>query len=94
MTVAATAYCQHGETSSGKLTRRGVVAADTRVLPMGTVFKIVGPSSDYPGIYRVADRGPEIRGREIDIFMPSCREAGRFGRRRVKLQVLGTGSTD
>jgi len=91
LVVEATAYCQRGETSSGDRTSRGLVAADTRMLPIGTVFRIVGPSSEYGGVYWVADRGPEIRGREIDIFMPNCREAKRFGRRRLELRILKAG---
>jgi len=86
MTVSATAYCKRGETASGDRTRRGIVAADPRVLPEGTVLKVVAPAS-YRGVYTVGDRGRAVKGREIDIFMPNCREAARFGRRRVQIQI-------
>lgn len=36
----ATAYCLKGRTASGQYTRRGVIAADPRVLPIGTVVQI------------------------------------------------------
>ena len=88
MRMNATAYCQHGTTSDGVRTRRGIVAADPRVLPMGTVVRIVGPGRGYAGTYRVADRGSAVKGRDVDIFMPSCREAARFGRRHVDVRVL------
>jgi 3D (Asp-Asp-Asp) domain-containing protein len=88
MRMRATAYCQHGKTSDGVRARRGVVAADPRVLPMGTRLRIVGPGRAYAGTYRVVDRGSGVKGREIDIFMPSCREAARFGRRDVDVKVL------
>jgi hypothetical protein len=39
----------------------------------------------------VADTGGLVRGRKIDIWMPSTGEAMRFGRRTVKLTVLTYG---
>jgi 3D (Asp-Asp-Asp) domain-containing protein len=39
--VQATAYCQRGTTRSGTPTRIGIVAADPRVLPVGTVLRIL-----------------------------------------------------
>ena len=68
------------------LVRRGIVAADPRVLPEGTVLKVVEPAS-LRGVYTVGDRGRAVKGREIDIFMPSCREATRFGRRQVQIRI-------
>ena len=88
MTMSATAYCQQGRTATGHRVRRGIVAADPRVLPLGTVVRITGPRKGYRGTYRVLDVGSAVKGREIDIFMPSCREAKRFGRQRVQLHVL------
>lgn len=84
----ATAYCQKGVTKSGVRTRRGIVAADPRVLPLGTVLRIVAPGEWYAGTYTVLDTGGGITGREIDIFMPSCARAIRFGRKAVSVQVL------
>jgi len=88
MTVSATAYCQAGTTATGDRTRPGIVAADPRVLPLGTVMRITGPRKEYQGTYKVADVGSAVKGRIIDIFMPSCREAIRFGRQRVHLELL------
>jgi 3D (Asp-Asp-Asp) domain-containing protein len=84
----ATAYCQKGITKSGVRTRRGIVAADPRVLPLGTVLRIVAPGESYAGTYTVLDTGAGITGHEIDIFMPSCARAIRFGRKAVSVQVV------
>ncbi|HEX6283316.1 MAG TPA: 3D domain-containing protein, partial [Pyrinomonadaceae bacterium] len=46
----------------------------------------------YSGEYLVADTGTLVRGRRIDIWTPSTREAMRFGRRTVKLTVLSYGA--
>jgi 3D (Asp-Asp-Asp) domain-containing protein len=85
-TYSATAYSLRGKTASGQLVTRGLIAADPRVLPIGTRVRLeAGP---WSGEYVVADTGGAIRGRKIDIWTPSSREAMQFGRRAVKLTVL------
>ncbi|HEY9284568.1 MAG TPA: 3D domain-containing protein, partial [Pyrinomonadaceae bacterium] len=69
--------------------RRGLIAADRRVLPLGTRVRL--EAGGYSGEYVVADTGGLVRGRKIDIWVPSNREAMRFGRRPVKLTVLNYG---
>jgi len=89
MRVTATAYCQDGRTQSGVRTHTGIVAADPRVLPVGSVVRIVdGPTT---GVYTVMDTGPAIKGRRIDVYVPSCDRAKRFGRRSVSLVVVRRG---
>lgn len=85
-TFTATAYSLRGRTASGKPVARGLIAADRRVLPIGTRVRLHAGS--YSGEYVVADTGGAVRGRKIDIWMPSTGEAVRFGRRSVKLTVL------
>ena len=82
----ATAYALRGRTASGRPVARGVIAADRRVLPIGTRVRLEAGS--YSGEYTVADTGGAVRGRKIDIWVPSTSEAMRFGRRPVKLTVL------
>lgn len=82
----ATAYCLKGRTASGIHAQPGIVAADPKVLPLGTVIYI--NAGRYSGKYRVMDTGRLIRGRRIDIYIPSHREAISFGRRTVKLRIL------
>ena len=80
---SATAYCLKGRTASGGGVRRGIVAADPRVLPLGTRINLNAGS--YSGSYVVADTGGAIKGRKLDIWVASCSEARRFGRRTVKV---------
>lgn len=89
MSFRATCYCLRGKTASGAMVRRGIVAADPRVLPLGTRIQVNG--SSHSGTYVVADTGGAIKGRIIDIWVPSCAEAFRFGRRTVSVTVLGKG---
>jgi 3D (Asp-Asp-Asp) domain-containing protein len=82
----ATAYSLRGKTASGRMVSKGLIAADPRVLPLGSRVQL--EAGGYSGEYLVADTGGMIRGRRIDIWIPSSREAMRFGRRTVKLTVL------
>ncbi len=86
----ATAYSLRGRTASGRMVSRGLIAADPSVLPLGSRVRLEHPG--YSGEYLVADTGGAIRGRHIDIWTPSTREAMRFGRRTVKLTVLSYGA--
>ena len=82
----ATAYSLRGRTASGRYVSQGIIAADPRILPLGSRVRLeAGP---WSGEYLVADTGGAIRGRKIDIWTPSSREAMKFGRRKVKLTVL------
>jgi 3D (Asp-Asp-Asp) domain-containing protein len=85
----ATAYSLRGRTASGRIVSRGLIAADPRVLPLGSRVRVEHPG--YTGEYLVADTGGAIRGRHIDIWIPSSSEAMRFGKRTVKLTVLSYG---
>ncbi len=82
----ATAYSLRGRTASGMMVSRGLIAADPRVLPLGSRVRLEVPG--YHGEYLVADTGGMIKGKRIDIWIASSREAMRFGRRTVKLTVL------
>jgi 3D (Asp-Asp-Asp) domain-containing protein len=86
--MVATAYCDGGPTRSGIRARRGVVAADVRRFPLGTRLRVIAPGHPYDGVYTVLDTGSAIKGRDLDIFMPSCTRAKRFGKRPVQVRVL------
>jgi 3D (Asp-Asp-Asp) domain-containing protein len=88
-TYTATAYSLHGRTASGKPVSRGLIAADPSVLPLGTRVRVEAGS--WSGEYLVADTGGAVKGRRIDIWTPTTREALQFGRRPVKLTVLELG---
>jgi 3D (Asp-Asp-Asp) domain-containing protein len=91
LSFTATAYALRGRTASGLSVTRGLIAADRRVLPLGTRVRV--EAGAYSGEYVVADHGGAVRGRKIDIWVPTTREATRFGRRTVRLTVLKPGAT-
>ena len=82
----ATAYSLRGRTASGRMVEKGLIAADPRHLPLGSRVRL--EAGAYSGEYLVADTGTLVRGKRIDIWTPTSREAMRFGRRTVKLTVL------
>src|SRR5687768_201424 len=82
----ATAYSLRGRTASGRMVAKGLIAADPRHLPLGSRVRL--DAGSYSGEYLVADTGTLVRGKRIDIWIPTSREAMRFGRRTVKLTVL------
>lgn len=85
----ATAYSLRGRTASGLPVSKGIIAADPRVLPLGSRVRI--EAGGWSGEYLVADTGGMVRGKRIDIWTPTTREAMRFGRRTVKLTILSLG---
>ena len=85
--MTATAYCHAGTTKSGVWTRPGIVAGDPRIVPLRSLIRIVSPER-YAGIYQVMDTGSAIKGRRLDLFIPSCAHAKRFGRQPVVIQLV------
>lgn len=91
MQFTATAYCKGQTTASGVGVRTGVAAADPALLPVGSVVRLETPNPRYSGVWTVMDTGPAVRGRTVDLYLWSCKEALVFGRRPVRLTVLRLG---
>lgn len=73
-----------GQTASGTRAKPGrTIAADTSVFPFGTKMKIPG----Y-GWGVVEDRGGAIQGGKIDLFFRTHKQALKWGRQTVKVQVV------
>ena len=91
LAFTATAYCKGETTASGVGVRTGIAAADPALLPVGSVIRIDTPDSRYDGIWTVMDTGPAVQGRIIDLYMWSCHDALKFGRRAVHVNVVRLG---
>lgn len=86
--MEATAYTpfddgQSGITYTGIPARRGIVAVDPRVIPLGTRVYVMGYG---PAV--AADTGGAIKGAKIDLCIEDYNEAIRFGRRKVEVYIL------
>ena len=71
--------------------RTGVAAADPTLLPVGSVLNVSAGDTRYNGVYTVMDTGPKVQGRILDLYMWSCHEALKFGRKEVEVTVLRLG---
>jgi 3D (Asp-Asp-Asp) domain-containing protein len=81
--VDAVAYHLPGKTALGIPVRRGVVAVDPKLIPLGTRLHVPGYG---PGI--AADVGTAIKGRIIDLWFPSTAAARKWGRKTVVITVF------
>lgn len=81
--VDAVAYHLPGVTASGLPVRKGVVAVDPELIPLGTRLYVPGYGR---GI--AADVGVAIKGRIIDLWMPNHAAARKWGRRTVTITVF------
>jgi 3D (Asp-Asp-Asp) domain-containing protein len=91
MEMSSTMYCLRGNMRTGVRTRDGMAAGDPRVLPLGSVVRVTHPDGRPIGIFVIMDTGGAIKGNKIDIYVDSCPEAIRWGRRPVITEVLSTG---
>lgn len=79
----------YGITASGMYARRGCVAVDPKVIPLGTRLYIEAPDGSWSyGEAIAADTGGAIKGNKIDLFMDSYTECINFGRRSAIVYVL------
>jgi 3D (Asp-Asp-Asp) domain-containing protein/peptidoglycan hydrolase CwlO-like protein len=88
--MVATAYFSGGGglsgdgiTATGLRARKGVVAVDPRVIPLGTKLYIEG----Y-GEAQAADTGGWIKGNRIDLCFDSLQECMVYGRRNIYIYLV------
>jgi len=91
--MLATAYHAYGKggndingngiTAIGLRARKGIIAVDPRVIPLGTKLYIPG----Y-GEAMAADTGGWIKGNRIDLCFETMEECYRWGRRRIKIYLV------
>ncbi len=87
----ATAYCKGETSAAGVGIRHGIAAADPTLLPLGSVVRVETADTRYSGVWTVLDTGPEIKGRELDLYVWSCNDALAFGRQPVRVTILRLG---
>jgi len=80
--VDAVAYHLPGFTASGLPVGKGIVAVDPKLIPLGTRLHVPGYG---PAI--AADVGTAIKGRIIDLWMPSTAAARKWGRHTVTITI-------
>ena len=86
----ATAYTVGGKTASGDKAKPGVVAADPKVLPLGSRIR-VKDGGELSGEYVVKDKGRKIKGHKIDVYVHGEKRAKDIGKKPVHVDVLQYG---
>lgn len=89
--VATSYTCEGytGITATGHVAKRGIVAVDPRVIPLGTKMYIVSADGKFVYGYCVArDTGSAIKGNIVDLYYETEKECVAFGRRNVKIYIL------
>jgi 3D (Asp-Asp-Asp) domain-containing protein len=77
-----------GQTASGYSVQTNgghLVAADTDLLPFGTLVTVPGYHDSQP--VPVLDRGGAIKGKRLDVLFPTHQRALQWGRRTVEVTV-------
>jgi 3D (Asp-Asp-Asp) domain-containing protein len=82
VTLVSTGYCLSGRTATGIPAGWGVAAVDPGVIPLGTQLTIPGYGEAV-----AADTGGSIVGGRIDLWFPSCAQAGGWGSRSVTIAL-------
>ncbi len=85
--------------ANGEIFNDRALTAAHRTLPMGTLIVVTNLKSGESSAMRIADRGPFVEGRIIDLTVASAKATGiyRMGSARVRLDVfrspkpIGTG---
>jgi uncharacterized protein YabE (DUF348 family) len=78
-----------GITYSGIRVKKGVIAVDPKVIPLGTkvYVEVAGSTPDY-GYAVAADIGEAIKGNLIDLYFDSQKTVDNWGRKRVKVYII------
>lgn len=78
-----------GITSTGLSVKKGIIAVDPRVIPLGSKVYIetAGRGIDY-GFAVAADTGSSIKGNKIDVYLETRNAALSWGVRRVTVYIL------
>ncbi len=65
----------HGQhTASGEVYNQNLMTAAHKSLPFGTLLKVTNNSNGKSVVVRINDRGPFVRGRELDLSQKAAEE--------------------
>ena len=78
-----------GITATGAKVKRGIIAVDPRVIPLGTrvYVEVPGSAADY-GYAVAADVGGAIKCNKIDVYLTYTSQVNAWGVKKVKVYIL------
>ena len=81
---------EHGQTrtATGEHYNPAGLTAAHRALPFGTLVRVTNLRTGESVVVRINDRGPFVRGRDIDLSLRACRIIRNPGIAQVRLEQL------
>lgn len=84
----ASYYNRGRRTANGERFNPHGYTAASRTLPFGTRVRVTNPRNGRSVVVRINDRGPFVRGRDLDLAEGAARAIGMGGLARVSWQVV------
>ncbi len=75
-------------TASGEIYDPSKLTCAHKTLPFGTMVKVKNPKNSKIVIVKINDRGPFIRGRELDISNAAATKLAISGVQQVEMEIL------
>ena len=86
--VKASFYSSGNRTASGEPFNQHGFTAASRTLPFGTRLHVTNPATGRSVIVRVNDRGPFVRGRDLDLSRGAAAAIGMIAQGTATLRVI------
>jgi rare lipoprotein A len=86
--IKASFYSSGSRTASGEPFNQHGYTAASRTLPFGTRLHVTNPATGRSVIVRVNDRGPFVRGRDLDLSRGAAAAIGMIAQGTTTLRVI------
>jgi rare lipoprotein A len=86
--IKATWYKEGKITANGEKYDPDGLTAASRTLPFGTILKLTNTKTDDTIIVRINDRGPFVRGVDLDVSRGAARVLGFTGTAKLKIEII------
>jgi rare lipoprotein A len=95
--IQASFYSSGSLTASGEIFNQHGFTAASRTLPFGTRLYVINPATGRSVIVRINDRGPFVRGRDLDLARGAAAAIGMIEQGTATLKIVrlsGSASVD
>ena len=88
--IKATWYQEGKKTANGEKFDPDGLTAASRTLPFGTILKLTNVETNDTAIVRINDRGPFVKGRDLDVSRGAAKALGFFetGTAKLKIEIV------
>ena len=86
--IKASFYDSGSRTASGERFNQHGYTAASRTLPFGTRLQVTNPATGQSVIVRINDRGPYVRGRDLDLARGAAAAIGMIEKGTATLKVV------